>query len=51
MKKTAFNMEGVEAYEAPTLAMLEIATERGFALSTDGGTNEGWGETDEEVDW
>lgn len=51
MKKTVFNVEGGGAYEAPNLVLLEIATERGFALSTEGGSNEGWGDEDEEVDW
>lgn len=51
MKKTVFNaVGGGTAYEAPNLVLLEIATERGFALSTEG-SNEGWGEEDEAVDW
>lgn len=52
MKRSTFNMGGGEySYEAPALTLLEVATERGFALSTEGGTNEGWGDGDETVDW
>ncbi len=38
-------------YEAPELSIVEIAIEKGFAVSNPDATLGGWGDSDEELYW
>lgn len=41
----------VHNYEAPELSIVEIAVEKGFAVSDPYSTNEGWGDEDNVIEW